>query len=199
MAFLQLEALKRQSMSWADRGRAAARYKTLRTRLEHGGDCAPHLSLEGQETVAYHLQGNESLSTEEGFKERQKLRRHPRVLDELSRWWKAALAGARQRRPDAITLSKDDYVGIYRLLYRDLLGEEDYDPHEAEAEAAEEWRRDSSDGLTMERACFLDAMFELIDLYSLEISPHAYASSMPSTLTILTWHPSPPPMLALLI
>ena len=98
--------------------------------------------------------------------QRQRLRRHPLVLAALSRWWDVALLTARRRRSTACGLSFRDYVNVYLLLSAELLPPEEHDPAECEAEAREEWERDSAGGgggesSTMQRIQFLDSVFEL--------------------------------------
>ena len=134
------------------------------------------------DTLSYQQQGDALLSTIGAFRQRQKLRRDPEVLKELDLWWEAALITARKVRPGAATLSKEDYVIIYIELYVDLIGDDEDDgPEEradAEFEAQEEWDKDSFQG-EMQRNVFLDAIFELVDLYETEISGSSSYSRLP--------------------
>ena len=80
------------------------------------------------------------------------------------------------------SLGKEDYIACYRLLYLELLGASEYDEADCDAEAMEEWCKDSLDGKTMERAQFLDAIFECCDLYTSTLDPTDYSSFLASTL-----------------
>ena len=55
---------------------------------------------------------------------------------------------------------------VYHLLYRELLGAAAYDEEEADEAAAEDWTRDSMLGAAMGRKAFMDAIFEVADMYT---------------------------------
>jgi hypothetical protein len=156
--------------SWQDSAKATVRHRALEK-----ASSASVLSVESvvaARKLAYHLQGDSSLNTKSSFKQRQKLRRHPAVLAQLERWWEAATRTAVERGcHDTSRIAKEDYLTIYRLLYIILLGVDEYNDAECEMEALEEWQKDSVDGVMMERAQFLDAVFEVCDLYTPTLEP----------------------------
>ena len=169
--------------SWQDSAKATVRHRALEK-----ASSASVLSVESvvaARKLAYHLQGDSSLNTKSSFKQRQKLRRHPAVLAQLERWWEAATRTAVERGcHDTSRIAKEDYLTIYRLLYIILLGVDEYNDAECEMEALEEWQKDSVDGVMMERAQFLDAVFEVCDLYTPTLEPSDCESErMQSTRT----------------
>lgn len=168
-AILGLTFFKSQGDSWIDRARAQTRRKILAAKKD-----TVLTEVADEETAAatkYYLQGDASLSTEEAFKERQKLRRHPTVLAKLDKWWLAVKESAKRDGHLPDRMCKKQYFMVYRLLYWGLLGDEDYDEADAKQEAEEEWARDSADGINMGRTQLLDAIFEVTDVYTDSLDP----------------------------
>jgi len=115
------------------------------TKLAHGG-------------VRYLQQGNISL-----------------VLDALNEWWAVVQKSAVAQGYSVSEMCQQQYMQIYHLLYYDLLGKEDYDEKEADSEGLEEWTKDSGGAGTMERGAFLDALFEVCDVYTETMNPQDYS------------------------
>ena len=144
---------------WGDRAKAEVRHRHLQR--ESSTAVLTVESVAAAKKLAFHLQGNVDLSTRVAFAERQRNRRHPDVLKQLDRWWTAALRTAEENgraMPSVSAIRKEDYLHVYRLLYVELVGSEEYDEAECDAEATDDWQRDSLDGETMERAQFLDSV-----------------------------------------
>lgn len=177
-AMLGITFFKHHSNAWKDKANARVRHKALSEAIAKG-----KVNVVKDDTVAFHLQGDEALNTEEAFEERGKIRRHASVLAALDKWWLAVQQSAAAQGHPVRSMCKEQYLQIYRLLYFDLLGEEDYDEKEADAEGLDEWQNDSKDGRTMERTQFLDAIFEVCDLYTEGIDPQEYADWLSQCLT----------------
>ena len=201
-----LVVIKRGTDRWHDRAKATTRHAEMMGRrwlaraeakagsTHNAGHAASShdvvtsiASVAEAASIAFHRQGDERFLTLRSFMQRQRLRRHPLVLAALSRWWDVALLTARRRRSTARGLSFRDYVNVYLLLSAELLPPEEHDPAECEAEAREEWERDSAGGgggesSTMQRIQFLDSVFELSDLYTTSAAPSAYARFLTSLL-----------------
>ena len=144
-----------------------------------------------KEALAYQLQGDATLSTKDAFRQRQKLRRNPKVLAELDKWWLAVVNTAKQRGRTEVGLRLEDWTNIYRLLYYELLGADEYDEADADSEAMSEWAEDSTDGHHMERPQFLDAIFEVCDLYTSTIEVRGERFPL-MDLSLCMPHPVPP-------
>ena len=173
--------LKQRAANLADNARAAAQAAKFARQNKDAvvtevGDASSLTS------IPLHQQGDAALSSPEAFKLRSKLRRNMSVLASLNKWWEAALSSARVSRPEATDLSRDDYVKVYRAISVELL-EEDFDEAEAEAEALEEWAKDSGNASSMEQKQFFDAIFEICDMYCMTLEASEYASFSNELLT----------------
>ena len=158
--------LRRGGQRWLDNARAKIKYASMQQAASN-----VVLVTDDVSRVRYQDQGNADLSASaDAFKQRQKLRRSPIVLEALDEWWSVSLRRVRRYRPDATSLVWAEYCAVYKAIYADLLGADAYDEAEAEAEAREEWARDCKGGSTMDRAAFLDALFELGDLYTDDVA-----------------------------
>lgn len=119
-------------------------------------------------------QGDATLNTEDAFNQRMELRRDPKVLEALGRWWDAVIRTAKLARPDARSMLKYEFCALYVRVCSSVLEEDEYDEEECIPAAFEEWMEDSNDGVVMERTNFLDSIFEIADLYTLEIDQEEY-------------------------
>lgn len=157
--------LKQRGATWRHSSRASTRHRDLER--SPSSVILEVESAAAASSTAYHLQGDAALSTHAAFQQRQTLRRHPLVLGELQQWWEAAVElHKRQQDSSQPPLAQDAYIHIYRRISFDLLGEEDYKETDADAEALEEWEKDGNLGTTMERHKFMDAIFEVCDVYT---------------------------------
>lgn len=144
--------------SWLERARATiGRHKYTALLAEQGID------------------GDEDLNSAAAFQERSLVKRAPIVKDALTTWWRAALSTARRTRPDAVDLTYPDYLVIYRALFREVVGADDYDEVEADECAWEEFECDTHGAETMNEAEFVSGMFELADLHVPSLAAIDYA------------------------
>lgn len=180
LTLVQVIVLKVCASAAADRARAAVRHAACRKSMKRAVLVVKASQLD---KVPYHKQGNEELSTADAFHQRQRIRRHHRVLHELDSWWTAALDIARGvGRPTALSLREEDYVVIYQRLAASLHDDtRPFDRKGADADALEEWQKDSVDGC-MNRFAFMDCIFECADLYVRSVDPADYALFLRTTL-----------------
>lgn len=165
--------LQVKANQWHDKATAKIKHRRLDDHLKKGD-----IKTEAMD-AAYHMQGDVELSTKEAYDQRQKLRRNPSLLKELDRWWSAALSLEGKKHSKCI--GQQRYLHIYRLLSYELLGEEHYDGEESTTEALEEWEKDGIQGTEISRTKFLDAIFEICDVYTANIDPAgALAAERPS-------------------
>ena len=121
-------------------------------------------------SVNKYNQADASMHTLDAWEKRFALRRDKQVRQALHLWWMAALRTIQSEQPDEPfpVLDKSTYLRIYKLVFRALAKEvsEKYDEEEAVECAEEDWESDSRDGLTMPREQFMDALFQIADLYT---------------------------------
>ena len=112
-------------------------------------------------------EGSEQYSPE-SLQRRYQLRQHPDVVRALQDWWSAALSsvqgGGGGGGGEAEHLSRDDYVRLCMLVYQAVL--EDNDEEEARASAEGDWEHDTRGAAELGREPFMDALFELADLWT---------------------------------
>lgn len=119
--------------------------------------------------VEYWKQGDASLHTEEALRQRFKLRAEPRVVEELQRFWEAALRSIQSGEDaSAHSLSYEGYAELLRRVYRVLI--EEWDPADAEECIAEDWQNDAKGEGQLGREGFMDALFELADTWCKSIA-----------------------------
>ena len=116
-------------------------------------------------------QGDLDMYTEANLEKRFKLRRAPEVLEALQMWWSCAQRSIRTERREGHGLVRDEYMRICMKIYRAMIAEFD------EAEAAEcseqDWVQDAKGEPELSRERFMDAMFELADVWTKSIEPQA--------------------------
>ena len=97
------------------------------------------------------------------------------VVAMLQRWWEMVLRSIQAGGdPSAAELEKDDYCRLLCLIYKALL--KPYNAKEAWGNAEEDWAEDCKGRRTMDRGLFMDAMFELVDMWTREIVVDEYVA-----------------------
>ena len=159
---------------WVDRTRGKLRGRKLLSQKDDIKAVAVVKSEKELEKLAYHLQADEAMNTEEAFMQREKLKRHHMITDALALCWRTVMGKVHMVRSDADSLIKGEYVQLHRCLFQNLLPEEDYDPKEAKAEAEADWDEDRGDDDFLEESEFRRSIFELADLYVPTLEPQDY-------------------------
>ena len=150
---------KKGSASWADRARARVAHRQYEA----------FKFAEG-------VEGDELLNSAAAFELRALVRKDPQVASTLCLWWRVALASSRRRRADAESLMFEDYRLIYIALFRQIVGEADYEEADAEESAFEEFASDTGSAEVMDEGQFSAAMFELADLHVPSLCAADYAA-----------------------
>jgi hypothetical protein len=127
---------------------------------------------------SYIYQGDPTLNTEGAFQKRLALRTAPLVLDVLQAWWVTALRSLRSGAyggpaSSKTAISKDQYVVMSHNMYHAMV--EEWDEDDADAVAEAEWQRDSQGASELSREAFLDAIFEVADVWTPTIDEAEYA------------------------
>ena len=137
----------------------------------HAGD------LQG--AVPYWQQGDMELHTEDNLERRAQLRSDKAVLEVLQDWWLTAQHSMRSENQwsKGTTLGRDDYVRICVKIYKAMI--QDYDEAEALECAQDDWRNDCKGEEELSRERFMDAMFELADVWTKTIDAAEYAELLP--------------------
>ncbi|KAL1496583.1 hypothetical protein AB1Y20_014188 [Prymnesium parvum] len=124
--------------------------------------------------VPYWNQGNAELYTDEALRARHTLRRHPRIQEKLGQWWTMLLRSSQGSNGAKLkdSVGKKDYCWLLCLLYKALL--DPFDLDEARESAEEDWEQDTRGHPAMTRHLFMDAMFELVDMWTTNIEVKQY-------------------------
>ena len=110
--------------------------------------------------------GSEQYSPE-SLQRRYQLRQHPDVVRALQDWWSAAQSSVQGGGGDSCEvehLTRDDYVRLCMLVYQAVL--ENYDEDEARSAAEADWEHDTRGAAELGCDLFMDALFELADLWT---------------------------------
>ncbi|KAK1942458.1 hypothetical protein P3T76_005957 [Phytophthora citrophthora] len=123
-------------------------------------------------SLPYRKQGNHSLYTEENLLRRQKLMEDPNVLKAIQRFWETFTC----IRRGAETIPVHDYVDVFMKFYKALVTPSEFSVGEARFIVEKDWARDSIDGENMSKLLFFGSLFEVADIWTVDISAHEYAS-----------------------
>lgn len=132
-------------------------------------------------TVPVWKQGNLSLHTQDKLDERYALRYHPAVTKALDVWWSVVLHSLKMDGDQVNALSRERYLTICCRIYFALVPkpskQKKIKAYEEDAikSAAADWEHDSQGESVMRRGLFLDALFELADVWTEGIDANEYA------------------------
>jgi len=145
-------------------------------RLVQGGAVVTAVADESElAQVAFYLQGDASLATEEKMQRRQELRYHRLVLESLQSLWEAAQRSLQSGGDtSASELHRDGHALMLRRVYRLMI--RDFDDADCDRWIAEDWSHDSRGRAALCRKSFCDAFFELADTWTTGISALEYTA-----------------------
>ncbi|KAL3659232.1 hypothetical protein V7S43_015810 [Phytophthora oleae] len=123
-------------------------------------------------SLPYRKQGNHNLYTEDNLLKRQKLMEDPNVLKAIQRFWETFTC----IRRGAETIPVHDYVDVFMKFYKALVTPSEFSVGEARFIVEKDWARDSIDGESMSKLLFFGSLFEVADIWTIDISAHEYAS-----------------------
>lgn len=127
------------------------------------------------ESVPFWMQGDLTLYSKDNLKRRHALRHHPVVVEELQNWWSCALRSMQSGgHVGEHELSRQRYEQISLRIYKAMI--ETYDEDEARSSAAQDWAQDCRGECVLSRERFMDAMFELADVWTKSIDPEECAA-----------------------
>ena len=81
----------------------------------------------------------------------------------------------RQARKPPDRLGEDEYKVVFHKVYKLMMPAADYDEAEARVAVHDDWLMDSGGRGFLTREAFLDAVFELADVWTLTTSASEYA------------------------
>jgi len=120
-------------------------------------------------------QGDPDFYTRDNIAKRLSLRRDALVSDTLQKWWKVMQnTFAVSEKVPCVCLTEDQFVVVLRKIAKTLLAADEYDKDDVEQAAREDWAVDSCGQEQMTREMFMDALFELCDLWTDGISAQEY-------------------------
>ncbi|KDO32817.1 hypothetical protein SPRG_02510 [Saprolegnia parasitica CBS 223.65] len=126
--------------------------------------------LDTEIPVPFHLQGTTDFDDGIGLSKRRQLRRAPRVVQGIMRFWqvfpKLHVIG------DEV-VTKTEYAEVMLLVFK-VLRPSDFDIYEALDQIGKDWTSDSKGKNTMDAIMFIDAFFELVDLWTCDVEEATY-------------------------
>ncbi|KAF4046954.1 hypothetical protein GN244_ATG00602 [Phytophthora infestans] len=122
--------------------------------------------------IPYRKQGNRSLYTEENLLRRQKLMEDPGVLQTIERFW-VTFPCIRQGG-EAIPMH--DYVDVFMKFYKALVTPSEFSIGEARYIVEKDWAKDSIDGESMSKLLFFGSLFEVADIWTIDIGAAEYVA-----------------------
>ncbi|ETK94209.1 hypothetical protein L915_02692 [Phytophthora nicotianae] len=122
--------------------------------------------------IPYRKQGNRSLYTEENLLKRQKLMEDPGVLKAIERFW-VTFPCIRQ---GGETIPMHDYVDVFMKFYKALVTPSEFSIGEARYIVEKDWAKDSIDGESMSKLLFFGALFEVADIWTVDIGAAEYVA-----------------------
>ncbi|KAE8895688.1 hypothetical protein PF005_g10046 [Phytophthora fragariae] len=122
--------------------------------------------------MPYRKQGNHALYSEENLKKRQKLLEDPLVLEAIVRFWETFPC----IRRGGDTIPVHDYIDVFMKFYKALVAPSEFSIGEARCIVEKDWARDSIDGENMSKLLFFGSLFEVADIWTIDISAEEYAS-----------------------
>lgn len=131
----------------------------------------PSINPLSPRALPYRKQGNHSLYTEENLKKRRQLMEDPDVLKAIERFWETFPC----IRRGGDTISVHDYVDVFMKFYKALVAPSEFSIGEARFIVEKDWARDSIDGENMSKLLFFGALFEVADIWTIDISAEEYA------------------------
>jgi len=152
---------------------AVRRRPSIQEKIKRGN---VRTSILATDVVPFHQQANLALYTDEAKNSREALRRHTRVCTSIKRWW---LELGFQREP--VGMRKAEYVALCVALAR-VLSPENFKEKVAREGAEREWAKDSNGQELIAYDAFQEAIFELADLWTLDISAESYVNFLNNTL-----------------
>ena len=132
-------------------------------------------TLEELESLSYEEQGDETMNTDEALAIRARLRRHPDVVNKLQVWWDTAQRSMRIAHGntyEASMLARDEYIKVMLLISKAMM--DNFDLDEAQRCAEEDFEQDAQGQDTMSREQYMDALYELADVYTMTLEPEEY-------------------------
>ena len=135
-------------------------------------------------------QGDTAMYEPEQLVARYRLRQHPAVLVQLSRWWEAS---KRELDGDGDgAMDFEEYSALHKRLVRafaeDDDDENDLSPEQEEAALLEDWHEDKADGTeSLSRTDLFDSIFALADAWTESTEAHG---TFPTAVLRACVHPS---------
>ncbi|RLN37883.1 hypothetical protein BBJ28_00007423 [Nothophytophthora sp. Chile5] len=132
----------------------------------------PSVSSNPLSPLPYRKQGNRTLYSEENLLKRQQLLDNPKVLAAIARFWETFPCVRRGGE----TISEHDYVDVFVKFYKALVSPSEFSIPEARRIVEKDWTRDCIDGESMSKVLFFGSLFEVADIWTVDIGAAIYVS-----------------------
>ena len=178
----KVAAQKKQPSGILSVARTLVRAETEYLRFEEAaaaGHAITSISEDNGDDVPYWLQADPSLHSPVMMRRRLALRNDSSVVAALDAWWDTAMQSLTDEDAPIIGafgergLSRSGYDKIYLKIFRCMLRE--LDEAEAMKTLDEDWKDDSGGSAVLTREQLLDALFQLVDVWTEGVSPEQYS------------------------
>ena len=129
---------------------------------------------EGQTPGKFWEQGDQEMYTQESLDQRYGVRHDPAVAQMLRTWWATVQRMLKALSKNPNRLCEDEYNVIFLKVYKLMMPAEDYVVSEARLAVHEDWVTDCGPRGFLTRDTFIDALFELADVWTLTTEASEY-------------------------
>lgn len=131
-------------------------------------------------------QGNEEMYTQENLDKRYAIRHDPTVAGLLRVWWRACMGLNKQHKQPYGKLFAPEYCAVFEKVYKVMMPARDYDAAEAKRAVRDDWKSDAKGKRSMDEHAFMDALFELADVWTQTTDASEYAAFLEQLLLRVT-------------
>ena len=122
----------------------------------------------------------EDMYSDDNIHLRQGLRHDPIIRPVLKEWWRTMQRYLMDNDLDQSTVFENSYMNVFMKLYKVMIS--DYDEKEATESVRDDWENDCGGAGQLKSGDFMDAMFELSDVWTMSTDPNEYAEFLSNLL-----------------
>jgi hypothetical protein len=123
---------------------------------------------QGLSASTFKTEGNDTHYTDDALESRQSLRSNKTIVKWLKKYWDTFPSKGK-------TIERVEVIALQVKFCKVLFDPDDWSLDECKQAAETEWEREMGSGTqTMSREAFFDSLFEIVDVWTLEIDPAEY-------------------------
>ena len=140
----------------------------------------------GDQKARYIDQGDEEMYTQESLDQRYSIRHDAKVAALLRAWWRACMRLNKERLFPHGKLFEAEYCAVFEKVYKVMMPIRDYDATKAAIAVKDDWKSDAKGKRFMDEHAFMDALFELADVWTQTTDASEYAAFLEQLLLRVT-------------